>query len=134
MKKIIASLAFAALATPAFAHGVSQPSLLGALVNLGNHGGIASVGAKVASPNALADVKANVLDNAVKADVKLSASQSSYGHGYGAPSPSLLGLNVTVPGIVQANVDVGQQSRHGSTLLGVTANVLDGGVGHRGDW
>ena len=89
MKKIIASLAFAALATPAFAHGVSQPSLLGALVNLGNHGGIASVGAKVASPNALADVKANVLDNAVKADVKLSASQSSYGHGYGAPSPSL---------------------------------------------
>ena len=62
MKKIIASLAFAALATPAFAHGVSQPSLLGALVNLGNHGGIASVGANVASPNALADVKANVLD------------------------------------------------------------------------
>ena len=28
MKKIIASLAFAALATPALAHGISQPSLL----------------------------------------------------------------------------------------------------------
>lgn len=136
MKKIIASFAFAALATPALAHGASQPSLLGPLLNVGNHGSIASVGAKVASPNALADVKANVLDNTVKADVKVGASQPSYGygHGYSAPSSSLLGLNVTVPGIAKANVDVGQQSRRGSTLLGVTANVLSGGAGNHGGW
>jgi len=133
MKKIIVSFAFAALATPAFAHGFSQPSLLGALMNVGNHG---SVAAKVGSPHALADVKANVLGNTVKADVKVGARQPSYGYGRGtsAPSSSLLGLNVIVPGIARANVDVGQQSRHGSTLLGVTANVLDGGVGRRGDW
>jgi hypothetical protein len=136
MKKIIVSVAFTALAAPAFAHGVSLPSLLGARVNLGNHGSIASVGAQIASPNALADVKANVLDNSVKADVKLGASQPSYGYGHGAsaPSSSLLGLNVAVPGIVQANVGLGQQDRHSSTLLGVTANVLDGGVGRRGGW
>lgn len=136
MKKIIASLAFAALATPALAHGISQPSLLGALVNLGNHGSIASVGANVASPNALVGVKTGILDNAVKADVKVGASQPSHGYGYGysAPTSSLLGLNVTVPGIARANVDVGQQSRRGSALLGVTANVLDGGVGRRGGW
>jgi hypothetical protein len=123
MKTIIASLAFVALATPAFAHGVSQPSLPGALRDVGGHGGIASAG-----------VKANVLDGTVKADGKVGASQPShgYGHGYGAPSSSLPGLNVTVPGIAGANVDAGQQSPRGSTLLGVTAHVLDGGVGHRG--
>jgi len=70
------------------------------------------------------------------ADVKVGTRQPShgYGHGASASSSSLLGLNVIVPGIARANVDVGQQSRHGSTLLGVTANVLDGGVGRRGDW
>jgi len=134
MKKIIVSLAFVVLATPAFAHGFSQPSLLGALVNVGNHGSVAGVAATVASPHALADVKANVLGNAVKADVTVGARQPSHGHGYSAPSPSLLGLNVTVPGIARANGDVGRQNRHGSILLGVTANVLDGGVGRRGGW
>jgi hypothetical protein len=134
VKKIIVSLAFVALATPVFAHGFSQPSLLDALVNVGNHGSIAGVAAKVASPHALADVKANVLGSAVKADVTVGARQPSYDHGYSAPSPSLLGLNVTVPGIARANVDVVRQNRHGSTLLGVTANVLDGGVGRRGGW
>lgn len=120
MKKIIVSFAFAALATPAFAHGFSQPSLLGALVNVGNHG---SVAAKMGSPHALADVK-----------VGTRQPSHGYGHGASASSSSLLGLNVIMPGIARANIDVGQQSRHGSTLLGVTANVLDGGVGRRGDW
>lgn len=133
MKKIIVSLMLAAsLATPAFANGISQPSLLGAVVSLGNHGSVADVVAKVASPSTLADVKANVLDNTVKADVKVGSSQPSYG--YGAPSASLATLNVTVPGIAKANVAIGQQSGHSSTLLGVTANVLDGGVGNHGNW
>jgi hypothetical protein len=137
MKKIIVSLMLAStLATPAFANGFNQPSLLGALVSLGNHGSIASVAAKVASPNTLADVKANVLDNTVKADVKVGSSQQSYGHdyGYGAPSSSLATLNVTVPGVAKANVAIGRQSGHSSSLLGVTANVLGGGVGNRGGW
>jgi hypothetical protein len=126
MKKIIVPLLLAsALATPAFANGFNQPSLLGALVSLGNHGSIANVAAKVASPNALADVK-------------VGASQPSYGHdygyGHGAPSSSLATLNVTVPGVAKANVAVGQQSGRSSTLLGVTANVLSGGVGNRGGW
>ena len=70
MKKIIVSFLLAStLAAPAFANGISQPSLLGALVSVGNHGDIANVAAKVASPSTLADVKANVLDNTVKADV-----------------------------------------------------------------
>jgi len=139
MKKIIVSLMLAgSLATPAFAGGFnhSQPSLLGALVSLGNHGDIANVAAKVASPNALADVKANVLDNTARADVKVGASQPSYGygHGYGAPSSSIANLNVTIPGVARANVAVGQQTGHSSTLLGVTANVLSGGVGNHGGW
>jgi hypothetical protein len=139
VKQIIVSLMLAgALATPAFAGGFnhSQPSLLGALVSVGNHGDIASAAAKLASPGTLADVKANVLDNTVKADVKVGAAQPAYNHGYGygAPSPSVAGLNVVVPGVARADVAIGQQAGHASTLLGVTANVLSGGVGHRGGW
>ena len=140
MKKIIVSLMLAgSLATPALANGFhQQPSLLGALVSVGNHGSIASVAAKVASPNSfggsLADVKANVLDNTVKADVKVGSSQPSYGpsHGYGASE--VAGLNVVIPGVAKANVAIGQQSGHSSSLLGVTANVLSGGVGNHGGW
>jgi hypothetical protein len=133
MKKIIVSLILAGtLATPAFANGFNQPSLLGALVSVGNHGSIASVAAKVASPNTLADVKANVLDNTIKADVKVGATQPS--HGYGAPSSEVAGLNVVIPGVARANIAIGQQTGHSSTLLGVTANVLSGGVGNHGGW
>jgi hypothetical protein len=133
MKKIIVSLMLAAaVASPAFANGITQPSLLGALASVGNHGDIANVAAKVASPSTLADVKANVLDNTVKADVKVGSTQPSYG--YSAPSSSVAGLNVTIPGVAKANVAIGQQTGHSSTLLGVTANVLDGGVGNRGGW
>jgi hypothetical protein len=135
MKKIIVSLALATiLATPAFANGFNQPSLLGALLNVGNHGSIASVAAKVASPNSLADVKANVLDNTARADVKVGSSQPSYGYGHSAPSSEVVGLNVVIPGIAKANIAIGQQSGHSSSLLGVTANVLSGGVGNRGGW
>ena len=138
MKKIIVSLMLAStLATPAFANGLGQPSLLGALVSVGIHGSVANVVAKVASPSTLADVKANVLDNTIKADVKVGASQPSYGqpsYGYGAPSSEVAGLNVTIPGVAKANVAVGQQTGHSSTLLGVTANVLSGGVGNHGGW
>lgn len=133
MKKIIVSLILTGVAaTPAFANGINQPSLLGALVSVGNHGSIASVAAKVASPNSLADVKANVLDNTVKADVKVGATQPSYG--YGAPSSEVAGLNFVIPGVAKANVAIGQQTGHSSTLLGVTANVLSGGVGNHGNW
>ena len=135
MKKIIVSLMLAGtLATPAFANGFNQPSLLGALVSVGNHGDIANVVAKVASPSTLANVKANVLDNTVKADVKVGSTQPSYGYGHGAPSSSLADLNVTIPGVAKANVAIGQQTGHSSTLLGVTANVLSGGVGNHGGW
>ncbi|HEY0265799.1 MAG TPA: hypothetical protein VGC16_03550 [Rhizomicrobium sp.] len=107
-KKIVMSLMLTAAfgAPQAFAHGVQQqPSLLGALVNIGNHGGIANVAATVgATPSyraptaSVADVKANVLGGAVKADVA-----------------------------------VGQTSRQGSSLLGLNLSILGGGVGNRQD-
>ncbi|HEU0095103.1 MAG TPA: hypothetical protein VFQ52_01515 [Rhizomicrobium sp.] len=81
----------------AYAHGVQQqPSLLGALLSVGNHS-VANVGAKVLSPSSLADVKLNVL------------------------------------GVVKANVDVGQSSRQGNSLLNLNASLLSGGVGNRQD-
>jgi hypothetical protein len=118
-KKIILSLVLAATAvTPAFAGGnnTRQPSLLGLTANIGTR-------------DAIADVKANVL-NTVKADVKLGASQPSYGSGHNSNS-QLADINVNMPGIARVQADVGQRNRHGSTLLGISANVLSGGVGHR---
>lgn len=118
-KKIILSLVLAAIAAnPAFAGGYNQPqpSLLGAIV-------------KVGAPNALADVKANLLGNTVKADVKVGASQPSHGYGHNN-NAQLLDLNVNVPGVARVQADVGQQNRHSSTLLGISANVLSGGVGN----
>jgi hypothetical protein len=114
-KKIVIALMLSAVSfSAAQAHETSQPSLLGGLISLGG--------------NPLASVKANV-GTAVKADVKVGAAQS----GYGAPSSSLANLNVEVPGLAKANVAVGSQSRNATTLLGVSATVLDGGVGRR-DW
>ena len=118
-KKIILSLVLAAAAvTPALAGGNNnrQPSLLGLTANIGTRG-------------AIADLKANVL-NTVMADVKLGASQPSYGYGNNS-NAQLADINVNVPGIARLQADGGQQSRHGSTLLGISANVLSGGVGHR---
>ena len=118
-KKIILSLVLAATAvTPAFAGGNTyrQPSLLGLTANVGTRG-------------AIADVKANVL-NTVKADVKVGASQPSYGYGHNN-NAQIADINVNVPGIARVQADVGQQNRHSTTLLGISANVLSGGVGHR---
>ncbi len=122
-KKFILSLVLAATAiTPAVAGGYghnshnNQSSLLGVMANVG-------------TPRALADVKANVLNNTVKADVKLGSSRPSYGYGH-SNSP-LADINVSVPGIARIQADVGQQNRRGTTLLGISANVLGGGVGHR---
>ena len=137
MKKIVVSLlAATALATPAFANGAGQPSLLDALVSVGNRGSVATVATKVAPPGSLADGKANVLDNTVRAGVKVGAPQPSHGHdsGYGAPSPQAAGLNAVIPGVARATVAIGQQGGHSSTLLGVTANVLSGGAGNHGGW
>ena len=123
-KKIILSLILAATAvSPAVAGGnrQPQPSLLGVIANVG-------------SPRALADVKANVLNNTVKADVQVGGAQPSYGYGHHNNNSSLADINVAVPGIARIQADVGQQNRHGTTLLGVTANVLGGGVGHRNNW
>lgn len=124
-QKIILSLILAtAVITPAAAGGashnsrVSPPSLLGVIANVG-------------APNALAGVKTNLLNNMVKADVSVGASQQ---RGYGHAGSSLADVNVSVPGIARIQADVGQQNRHGSTVLGISANVLGGGVGHRGGW
>lgn len=107
-KKILMTVMLAAVfaAPSAFAHGMQQrPSLLGALVNIGNHGGIANVTANIgaqpsyhAPARALPDVRANVLNGAVKADIA-----------------------------------VGQASRHDSALLNLNASVLSGGVGNSRD-
>jgi hypothetical protein len=126
-KKIILSLILAAAAvTPAMAGGHNQPQP--------RNTGLLGLVAKVAAPNALANVTANLLGNTVRADVKVGASQPSYGYGYGHnSSSSIADINVNVPGIARVQADVGQQNRHGSTLLGISANVLSGGVGQRGD-
>jgi hypothetical protein len=121
-KKFILSLVLAATAvTPAVAGGYghnSQPSLLGVIANVG-------------TPRALADVKANLLNNSVKADVKVGSSQPSYVHNYSHSNSSLADIYVSVPGIARIQADVGQQNRRSNTLLGISANVLGGGVGHR---
>jgi len=121
-----------ALGTAAYAHGVQQqPSLLGALVQVGNHGSIANIGAKVLSPSSLADVHANVLDNAVKADANIGASGNNHYDSHGSSAVADVKLNVL--NVVKANVDVGQADRRGSSLLNLNASVLGGGVGNRQD-
>jgi hypothetical protein len=135
MKKTLITLALVtAFGVPAaYAHGFQQqrPSLLGALLSVGNHGSIANVGAKVLSPSSLADVHANVLGNAVKADVDVGNASNRYDSRHG--SSSVADVNLNVLGAVKANVDVGQSSRHGSSLLNLNASVLSGGVGNRQD-
>jgi hypothetical protein len=134
-KKILVSLMVtAAFGIPtAYAHGASQPSLLNALVSVGNHGSIANVAATVAAPSTLADVHASALDNSVNANVAVdtSSSHSSYNAPPHNASSSVADVNLNVLNAVKANVDVGQQSGHSSTLLGISATVLDGGVGNR---
>lgn len=128
-KLIIALTLAAAVASPAYANG-SSGGLLGALVSVGNHGSIANVGAAVDNRNSLANVGANLLGGAVKATATVDQTQS---HGYGPASSSLADVNLNVlNGAVKANVAVDQNSRHDSTLLGISATVLDGGVGNRG--
>jgi len=99
----------AAFAAPAAAHdfGHSRAPLLGALVSLGNQGGVANVAAGVDTRSGLHSSLYSGL-----ADVNVNA------------------LN----GAVRANAAVGQNSRHSSTLLGIGVTVLDGGVGHRSGW
>lgn len=106
-RTILLTVTLAALiaAPSAFAHGMrQQPPLLGALVNIGNHGSIANITANVGArpsyhaPSALADVRANVLNGVVRADVAL-----------------------------------GQASAHDSSLLNLNASVLSGGVGNSRD-
>lgn len=130
-KFIIALMLAAAVASPAYANGSS--GLLGALVSVGNHGSVANVGATVDNRNSLANVGANLLGGVVKATATVDQTQS---HGYGPTSSSLADVNLNVlNGAVKANVAVDQNSRHDSTLLGVSAMVLDGGVGnHGGHW
>jgi hypothetical protein len=117
----------------AYAHGVQQqPSLLGALLSVGNHGSVANVGATIAAPSSLANVHANVLDNSVKANVDVGAANSNhYAPSHGSPAVADVKLNVL--GIVKANVDVGQSSRQGGSLLNLNASLLSGGVGNRQD-
>jgi hypothetical protein len=116
----------------AYAHGAQQqPSLLGALLQVGNHGSVANVAATVAAPSSLANVHANVLDNSVKADVNVGAANNNRYDSHGASAVADVKLNVL--GVVKANVDVGQASRQGGSLLNLNASVLSGGVGNRQD-
>jgi hypothetical protein len=118
----------------AYAHGVQQqPSLLGALFSVGNHGSVANVGATIAAPSSLANVHANVLDNSVKANVDIGGASNNR---YNAPShgsSAVADVKLNVLGVVKANVDVGQSSRQGSSLLNLNASLLSGGVGNRQD-
>jgi hypothetical protein len=134
MKKSLIALALiTVIGAPAYAHGVQQqPSLLGALLSVGNHGSIANVSAKVAAPSSLADVHANVLGNAVRADVDVGAANNNhYAPSHGSTAVADVKLNVL--NVVKANVDVGQSSRQGSSLLNLNASVLSGGVGNHQD-
>lgn len=88
--------AFAATAAQAGGYGYNNrsSSLLGALVTLGNHGSLANVGANVGQTSrhgsSLADVNANLLGGAVRADVGVAQSGR---HGGG-----LLDLDVNLGG------------------------------------
>ncbi len=118
---VLAATAITAAVAGGYGHNSNPSSLLGVIANVG-------------TPRGLADVKANVLNNTVKADVQVGSSQPSYGYngGYGHNSNAQLAdINVNVPGIARIQADVGQQNRRGTTLLGISANVLGGGVGHR---
>jgi hypothetical protein len=132
-KTLIAFALITMIGAPAYAHGVQQqPSLLGALLSVGNHGSIANVSARVAAPSSLADVHANVLDNAVRADVDVGAANNHhYAPSHGSTAVADVKLNVL--NVVKANVDVGQASRQGSSLLNLNASVLSGGVGNHQD-
>jgi len=84
----------AAFAAPAAAHdfGRTPAPLLGALVSLGNHGGIANVAAGVDTRSglhsSLADVNVNVLNGAVRANAAVGQNSRH--------SSTLLGIGVTV--------------------------------------
>lgn len=86
--------AFAVTAAQAGGYQNRSSSLLGALVTLGNHGGIANVGANVGQTgrhgSALADVNANLLGGAVRADLGVAQS--------GRRGGSLLDLDVNLGG------------------------------------
>lgn len=97
LKTILVSLTltvFAATAAQAGGYHNRSSSLLGALVTLGNHGGIANVGANVGQTSrhgsSLADVNANLLGGAVRADVGVAQS--------GRRGGSLLDLDVNLGG------------------------------------
>ena len=67
----------------------------------------------------------------MKANVDVGTANNRYDPRHGASSVADVNLNVL--GAVKANVDVGQSSRHGSSLLNLNASVLSGGVGNRQD-
>jgi type 1 fimbria pilin len=134
MKKSLITLALITMlgAPAAYAHGVQQqPSLLSGLLSVGNHGSVANVAATVAAPSSLANVHANVLDNSVKANVNVGSSNNNRYDSHGSSSVADVKLNVL--GVVKANVDVGQSSRQGGSLLNLNASLLSGGVGGRHD-
>ena len=82
--------AFAATAAQAGGYQNRSSSLLGALVTLGNHGSIANVGQTGRHGSSLADVNANLLGGAVRADLGVAQS--------GRRGGSLLDLDVNLGG------------------------------------
>jgi hypothetical protein len=92
LTKTLACFAFfTAIATPAFAHDTyQQPSLLSAVVALGNHGSVANATANVATPNSLANVNASLLGGAVKANVDVGQTSPR--------SDTLLGIGLSLDG------------------------------------
>lgn len=135
MKKSLMTLVLIAVfgVNAAYAHGVQQPSLLGGLLQAGNHGSVANVAATVAAPSSLANIHANVLGNSVKADVDVGSANNRYSAPGRGSFPAVADVKLNVLGIVKANVDVGQSSRQGGSLLNLNASVLSGGVGNRQD-
>lgn len=91
---VIATLMLAGTAQAGGFNNNRSSSLLGALVTVGNHGGIANVAADVGQASrrqsSLADVNANLLGGAVRADVGVAQS--------GRNGNSLLDLNVNLLG------------------------------------
>ena len=85
-KTLIAVAVIAALATPAFAHGVQQqPSLLGGLL-----GNVVNLNANVGGRSGLANVNASLLGGAVKTNVDVGQSNRHGG--------DLLNLGISLDG------------------------------------
>lgn len=91
---VLATLMLAGTAQAGGFNNNRSSSLLGALASVGNHGGIANIAADIGQTSrrqsSLADVNANLLGGAVRADIGVAQS--------GRKDSNLLDLNVNLLG------------------------------------